>query len=388
MQKNLTEKFEKVHEIIESSTSKYDCLLHGNSAIAYYYATLYKTLKEEKYKDKAIEILSDIFDRMNNSEAVFVGNAYGSGLASFTYLVNAVNPILDLDFDVEEEFEEIDLHLFEYAMEEIQKNKIDCLHGALGIIHYFNSRGNSGFLDDLILAISEKAKISEDGIWFENFVESEEKDSQVANLSLSHGLTGILLILFESISITKHKEIVENTIKKGVEFLLSNSTYTLQNENLGGAFYSVVNFNEDKKEIYPRLAWCYGDLGPLVLVYKAAEYFNKEEWKIFADKVGIKTTDKLTEETSMVSDPYFCHGSSGVSMMYKKLYTYSPIPEYKTAQKFWAKKTVEYLDYPGFTNEFIEKKHSIIDGLIGINLALLSNDMTTDDEWLELFFIK
>lgn len=388
MQQTITEKFKQIHQIIESSESKYDCLLHGNSAISYYYSVLYKTLGKEEYKDKAIEILSDIFDRMNNNEAVLVGNAYGSGLASFTYLVNALNPVLDLEFDIEEEFQEIDLHLYQSAMDDILKNKIDCLHGAFGIIYYFISRGSSQHLDDLILAICQKAQSSNEGIWFENFVESKEKDSQVANLSLSHGLTGMLLILFESIKVTQHKKIVEDTIKKGVEFLLHNSTYTLPNESLGGAFYSVVNFKEDKKEIYPRLAWCYGDLGPLILIYKSAEYFKETRWKAFADEAGKATTRKRTPEDSMITDPYFCHGTSGVVMMYKKLHQYSPLPEYKEAQLFWLDKTFEYLDNPGFNDQFIEKKHSIIDGIIGINLTLLSSDRTEDDEWMQLFFIS
>lgn len=388
MQHTLTDKFQQIHKIIESSESKYDCLLHGNSAISYYYSVLYKTFKKEEYKDKAIEILSDIFDRMNNNEAVLVGNAYGSGLASFTYLVNALNPVLDLEFDIEEEFQEIDLHLYQSAMEDISKNKIDCLHGAFGIIYYFISRGSSQQLDDLILAICQKAQSSKDGIWFENFVESEEKDSQVANLSTSHGLTGMLLILFESLEITQHKKTVEDTIRKGIEFLLHNSTYHLPNENLGGAFYSVVNFKEDKKEIYPRLAWCYGDLGPLILLYKASEYFREERWKTFADKAGKATTGKITPQDSMISDPYFCHGTSGVAMMYKKLYQYSPLQEYKEAQAFWLDKTVEYLDNPDFSSQFIEKRHSIIDGIIGINLTILSNDTNENDDWLHLFFIS
>lgn len=388
MQYTLTDKFQQIHKIIESSESKYDCLLHGNSAISYYYSILYKTLKNEEYKDKAIEILSDIFDRMNNNEAVLVGNAYGSGLASFTYLVNALNPVLELEFDIEEEFQEIDLHLYQSAMDDILKNKIDCLHGAFGIIYYFISRGSSQYLDDLILAITEKAKFTKEGIWFENFVESEEKDSGVANLSLSHGLTGMLLILFESIKVTSHKKIVENIIKKGVEFLLKNSTYNIPNENLGGAFYSVVNFKDDKKEIYPRLAWCYGDLGPLLLIYKAAAYFKEMHWKTFADEAGKATTRKITPKDSMISDPYFCHGTSGVAMMYKKLYHYSPLAEYKKAQFFWLDKTMDYLDNPDFNDQFIEKRHSVIDGMIGINLTLLSHEFNEDDEWLSLFFIS
>jgi lantibiotic modifying enzyme len=381
----LLKQFDLNQAIIEAHVPQFDCLLDGNIGLCYYYSFLYKYTGLDKYRNAAVELIEGVFDRINNDESKLFGTSYANGIAGFAYATSAINEILDLQIDLQDEFSSIDDYLMEGFVSDIKHDKLDCLHSAFGIAHYFISRENK-IADEVIKAICDKARNTSEGLWFENILENEIKDRNVANLSTSHGLTGMLLILFNSLKYTQHKSIVEETIKNGIKFIMSNSTLN-ENSYEKGTFYSKVNFNNNTTEMYPRLAWCYGDLGVTILLYKCHEYFNDINYKIIADKAGLNTIDKRSQELSWVEDPFFCHGSSGVSMMYKQMHKYSNLPEYKESQEFWMDQTLAYFKNKGTDHDIYKKQHSVIDGLLGVNLSLVSALNDNSDDWLRMFFL-
>ncbi|UOQ52369.1 lanthionine synthetase LanC family protein [Hymenobacter cellulosivorans] len=377
--------FEFNQTVIESRSPEHDSLLDGNLSLCYYYAFLYKMTNVEKYRDAAFRLIEEVFNAINKNEARLYGSSYASGIAGFAYTTTIVNEILDLGIDLHDELFDLDGYLMESLMLDLKSDKLDCLHSGFGIVHYFITRTNKNS-NDVIKAICNKAKITSEGLWFENIVESESKDRNVANLSTAHGLTGMLLILLNSLEYTEHKLLVEETIKEGVRFILNNSIAN-KPSNERGNFYSKINFNNNTFEMYPRLAWCYGDLGVIVLLYKCHAYFNNADYKTIADRAGLSTINNRSKELSWVDDPFFCHGSSGVSMMYKVLYKYSNIPQYKESQQFWINKTLDFFKNINTSHDIYQKKHSTIDGLLGVNLSIASNLNDSNDDWLSMFFL-
>lgn len=379
-----------LNRLISSSTTTKDGLLSGKLGVVLYLFELSKYTQKETHASQAQEILEDIFVRLYAKEShLNSSGSWSNGIAGLAHLSKYLVDENFIELDLDDEFEFVDDFLFKIAIEWLNNEATDYLHASVGILHYFIDRlphpKLSEYVGEIIRNLSKKAVIDEKGLRFNNSV--LERTEPEYNLSLSHGLSGILLILLRAYDKGIEKEIITEMVSNGIKFLLNfRQESSNDNQNLS-AFTSIVTQKDLKTYYGNRLAWCYGDLNQVLLLYRAGKALNVSLWRQIADEVGLATTQRTTKAETAVSDTHFCHGAAGVAQFYRTLYAESNFMPYHQAYEFWINKTLSLLDDELKRDFYANKECDLLEGLPGIALTLISYLSDQYHHWNKLFLL-
>ena len=186
----------------------------------------------------------------------------------------------------------------------------------------------------------------------------------------------------DSSSKDKAKTILEQSVK----FILSNKL-----DNKESIFPSICEIVDDEKQISSRLAWCYGDLGISIALWQAGDALKDESIKQDAIDICLHTIKRKTKEETKVVDAGICHGSSGIALIYNRMYFYTGIKEFKEAANYWIRETLNlatfkdglagYKSYQSEQTGGWKNDYSLLEGVSGIGLALLSHISNEEPYW-------
>jgi lantibiotic modifying enzyme len=375
MRQTAQKQLDRVNEALMSGVSRNDSFLSGKLGLSFYYYHLFKVTGNIDYSNKAEELLDAVMENLSSGYPKLVGASFGSGGAGLGYIMNFFNKEQLISFEIDKDFEALDEYLFRMAFLQIEEDFIDYLHGALGVVHYFSQREKTvvidDYLDKLVVKICDRAIKKDGGYWFRNHVLKIE-DKENINFGLSHGLSGILLILLNVYERSSHKEVIERVITEGIRFIrkykmdidFSNDEYS---------FFPFI-VRQDAVEITApnRLGWCYGDLNQVLLFYRAGKLFNDNELIDLADVIGAQTLMRKDLRSTLVVDSGFCHGTSGLAQFYRTIYNERGLSVYKEAYEFWMEQTILMLDKDFREKVYAGKELELLDGLVGVGFALLS----------------
>jgi len=332
--KDLIEKI--LREIAEDIIERFDKkelekdigLLSGKTGISLFMFYNSKYLKCEKYKKYAQLILEDVFNDINEG-CLFP--TYCSGIAGVSW---AIIHLVEQGFIEKENLivlKEFDEYLNKAMRGYISRCDFDFLHGATGIAYYFtrrkcyNTEVNKFLkyykdnIENYALHVEDKniSKI------LMNITTKEERRSNVYNLSMSHGVSSVIIILTEIFKVFKNEKMISDNILNFC-YGLCNYIINCKNKNLpfNNALYPSymdINDNIHKNIRASRLSWCYGDLGNAFALYntyiidKNASLSMKylEESKIIFD--NLRNRKEL--DSQMIYDAGVCHGASGILLM-------------------------------------------------------------------------
>ncbi len=73
---------------------------------------------------RADALIEEIMEDVNNNGGELIGSLYSSGAASFAATLNHLSNNGFINFDVQEQFEELNQHLFEDALEFIKVDNL------------------------------------------------------------------------------------------------------------------------------------------------------------------------------------------------------------------------------------------------------------------------
>ncbi len=366
-------KLEKINKLLIHEAPSFSGFLGGSLGLLYYYYHAAKVLDDKSLFNKAETLLHNVFEGINKGNGLLQGPLFSNGAAGFTYVVNHLQKNNFIAFDVNNEFKDIDEYLFDAALVLFEKENTDYLHGAMGVLHYFTSRAQTekinGYLNKLCTLFCEKAIINKEGAWFINMGIERLKNTTV-DFGLAHGLTGFLLILINAYKHVNNKEQVENIISLGIDYILNHE---LPTDFKDGEYASFpINFECDTTELtrVNRMAWCYGDMNVVLLLYRAGITFGVRKYTEKADKIGLLLLERKTIDATLCMDAHFCHGSAGIAQFFKALYNDSYNFSYYRAYEYWIGETIAYID-----NEIIEKKYAnnaagLLEGWAGIAMVL------------------
>ncbi|WP_242307533.1 lanthionine synthetase C family protein [Bacillus cereus group sp. BfR-BA-01331] len=201
------------------------------------------------------------------------------------------------------------------------------------------------------------------------------------NLGLSHGITGPLALLAQSlengIEVTGHKEAITKIADWIIQFKI---------ETEKGLFWSFrVDWEEfiagkGKKENISRAAWCYGTPGVARTIYLAGKALGNQEYI----DVSLKALDdifKLERNEWGLYSPTFCHGFAGLLHILNLMYIDTKEPNFKEYIMELLEMILEKFDKDsnfGFYNYELDKDKinssiniGLIEGVSGILLVLL-----------------
>lgn len=365
-----------INKILAKNTSVHHGFLGGSLGLLYYYYHAGKVLQNNQLLTDAENLLVKVFEDINTTAAGMNGPLFGNGAAGFAYTVNYLQQNAYIDFDIDNEFADLEKYLYSSAKDLLAADDIDYLHGAIGIVHYFTTRaGNSnvikGYLNILTNEICLKAIDHKDGIWFKNYSLERLKENNTVDFGLAHGLSGILLILIKAWPFLNSKEQAEKIIKLGIQFILAHQ-FSADKDELEEHSLFPCTLNNDSNQLMriSRLAWCYGDINHILLLYRAGKLTGNSYYTDKADEIGFNLIERKSVEATLCKDSHFCHGSAGLAQFYKCLYNESGHHKYYEAYEFWINQTLLFVNEDISSNAYKENSVGLLEGWAGVALVL------------------
>jgi len=372
-------------------------LLNGLAGLSIFYHSYSRLTKKEKYVRLAEELSDSIIHKLNdsNDHPFRISHRFSTGLAGVSYTFWHLSKYQFIDFDHEESFSSLDEYLVQSAQEDYNAGICDFLHGPIGILYYFikqyPDRDVRIHLDKLLDLFLQYSKRDEKGLRAKNMILEDIRENEY-DLSLAHGLCGIMLVLNECIrnkyEQDKVKEIIHEIAtyilrtEKPLEKSLQNSLFpTSLNEDLP---------DDHKENLYnhrSRLAWCYGDLNIAWSFIKTGKQLGWDHLYQKGLEVGLSTLGRKAYLTHQIGDVFFCHGSSGVAHLYKRLYQETGNESFREAYDHWLNETVDDIlnETPQWTNR---RKFSVLEGLVGLGFVLLPETEEKEVHWEEIFLLQ
>ncbi len=385
-EQNIFNVFRNLHVAIEAGKPRSNYLLEGKLGLVLYYFSLYEAFGETDDANTCIELLEEIMNQEEAEPAPLAGTGFANGTAGLGYVLSLLQKTGLIDLDLQEELKELDESLTTVALHQIeQEERNDYLHGAMGVVHYFTTRcdepGIRSRLELLVTAFCNKAIINEDGLWFRNFI-LDEKEKERIDMSLSHGNAGFLLLLLNVLEAGVLESKLKEVITKGVRFIIGQQ----MSPDPAAGQYAIFPFSihsRDKEDQFfsQRLAWCYGDLNIVLLLYRAAALLQEPRWKEMADQFAEQVLERTEADSTMAEDSHFCHGTAGLAQFYTKLFSITGDKKFSEAAGHWIGQTVLHAESEWKENRYAGNECSILSGLPGINLVLLSRISKKELTW-------
>jgi hypothetical protein len=192
---------------------------------------------------------------------------------------------------------------------------------------------------------------------------------------VAHGCAGIIAMLARVAALPDPPPAARSLGEDAARWLIAQRHAPC---DIGGRFPGLIIPGEPVEPT--RSAWCYGDLGIAAVLWRAEQHLG-----VARGLAHDTALDGIVRRTSHynIEDVALCHGSAGIGHLYNRLYQATRTPEFRDAAQEWfaatlVADTVEAL--PGYA---LWESHwyRLIDGAIGVGLALLAAATSTPPGW-------
>lgn len=397
LEQKLLNKLNEIGECFHKhqTTGNEQGVLSGETGLALFLFYFSKFSKDETFSDIGLNILEKSVEKVNSGYSL---PTFCAGISGAAWVFNHLESHGFLAIDNDEFLPDLDKHIFTSMMVDIKSGNYDFLHGSLGNSYYFFYRFKNTkskllkekYKDGILKFIEELERISEfegDRIkWATKF--DIKNNFTTYNLSLSHGISSIINFLSLLYTFEEFRQPVEKILLGSINFVLS---YYNKNRDTISLFPSYIRQNEDN-QWNTRVAWCYGDLGIGLSLWKASRALNDIDLEKFSIDILSHTASRNTPSNTMVNDSGLCHGSFGNAQVFTYLFRQTNIIEFQKSAQFWIEDGLNKLfhgdenaGHKKFTGIGWEKELSLLDGIAGIGLAIMSyldEDFSSWDECL------
>lgn len=368
-------------------------LMGGSLGITIFFSYYNKYIKQESKNNESIEILENVFDSVNNG---FSNSKLAGGLSGFVW---SVYHLLNEDFLSKDSVTGLIVlksYLIKEMYSDIENGYYDYLHGALGIAFGLSKFRNNNDINlnlERFLEILESKGIKEKkSIKWKSKITIDE-NIYCYNLGLSHGIPSIIGVLLSLINSNILVEKSTHIIEKTIEYIIESANY----KSSHSVFPNVVITNESI--LYnSRLAWCYGDLGIGITLWRAGNILKREDVKKIAENILIRSTTRKDLQENFVVDAGLCHGTAGIAHIYNRMYNYTGNPKFKETSLYWFNETLKMAKYnnglAGFkawrTPELggLKNEHGFLEGIAGIGLSLIASISDIEPKWDECLLLS
>lgn len=355
-----------------------------------------------KASDKEAELGSNIIaecDALLNNNYTFP--TYCSGIAGYGWVLDYLSKKNYIEFDNDNYLKQVDSYLFGIMQRDFTNGNYDFLHGAIGYGIYFLKRYKSttskelkkqykNYVERSIIELENLSEVEEGGKlkWISILdIETGEKGY---NLSLSHGMSSIINYL-------SRLWIIEDFQPQLKKLLNGATQYILQFENYDKGISLFPSWIQSNKTIQynGRVAWCYGDLGIGISLYKASKALNNSNLKSRALNILIHSAKRRNNDETLIKDAGICHGAFGNAQIFISLYKETKEEDFKNAALFWLTKGLQmdihqdgYAGYKQWRKDKWTSEVSVLEGVAGIGLTLIEFLSTEKTGWDKCLLIS
>lgn len=344
----------------------------------------YFGMNDEVLQKDLLQFLEDV---IGNKKPQY---SYCNGLVGFGFFLNYL---------LEEEFIEVDNTLlneidrlaFRIGRHYFERNNHDLLHGGLGCMLYLIQRLEhnpevNAFWEELLDALEACATTTIEGVFWkedERELSEEEKGNVMINLNVSHGSAGKVYVLAKLLEQGVNPVKTKKLLQRSVDFMISRqdlSCHLIPTEIVNGI------------PAFQHQGWCRGNLAMSIVLWQAAEVLEDEELKNRAVSIGL--TEARNKKSGLI-EAGLCHGYTGLSQMYLRLYHYTGNQTFFQAHEYWLEKALKieikggiagYAHWDGGAEEW-RIGTDLFSGVGGIGLHFISK-LTKDMSWDRCFLLS
>jgi len=366
-------------------------LYSGNAGISlflFYYAREKRT---SALQEKASEILDNIFEQIETTpQPPF---SLCSGIAGVGWLIDHLCSHGFLHANPDEILADIDEYLFFVLVSDLKRGYFDFMHGAMGTLFYFVKRKRKDYLHLMIQALADIAVWKGDYAKWQSVIIPKE-GIKGFNISLSHGSSSIALVLCKILQIMPEETTAKALLKGTIEYIINQEIPVKKY----GSFFPSISIESRSMITKSRLAWCYGDLGVALAIWKSGIALQKQTWINKGLEVFLFSAQRRGLLENSIQDAGICHGTSGVTQFFNRLYHDTKLMEFKEAADYWAFETLKMAIYEdglaGYKSWRLKEKggsqsrEDLLEGIAGIGLSLLSFVMPEEPAWDECLLLS
>ncbi|RQO32329.1 hypothetical protein DBR32_01595 [Taibaiella sp. KBW10] len=374
----------EISKVLQSTRPQENSLFAGQLGLVLYFA--YLSRNNKKVKQLCLNRWHKVLQAFNEGEPKLDGASYSLGYGGLLYVMMVLR---DWEYISAADCEAADLlagHLLQQALDMIARGLNDPLHGSFGILHtllYFAEvTGKDRYAKKIFKEIRTRYYHHSPPL-IVNRMESAEAAGNF-NLSFAHGQCGMLMILIHAAKQLGYQVSTKRFVEKSIDYMLGYRKEAGYEGTLS-IFPSLINSVSLEAGASGRLGWCYGDLGYLILLTVAGKYLQNQRYIDEAEALGCRLTQRIRSAETAISDPFFCHGTSGLVSVFTFLYAETGADIYKHTAFYWLEETLKQLDY--IKNKESEGQQSILTGLPGIGLVLMEQSDSSLSDWRKMVLL-
>lgn len=383
----ISRKIEEISTFITRNKNEtYPSLFNGDSGMLLF--NCYRSLQTNSFENAEI-VENKIIDLFNNLMSVQSG-VLSVGVAGILWTLDHLNQEEFIELE-EETLADISESLSNSLLKNAMSGNFDYLHGANGIALYLINRpeqeAHVHFRKWLELMYDSAIK-THDTVTWRTLINA--KDKIYGNcLGLAHGIPSTILILIKLLE-RQNDDMALELLDKSINYLLQN-----QNNYQSPVFFPNY-ICEGKKVNGSRLGWCYGDLGCAAALLKAGEYLKRKDLTELATKIMLHHASADSElQIKQMLDGDFCHGTVGVAHMFGRFYNATGLEKLRESSEYYYAKTLDMAYHKeglaGFNHYRLEgyaNDYSLLEGISGIGLSLISGTSNIEPKWDACFLLS
>lgn len=370
-------------------------VLSGISGNALFHFNYGDFTNNDDHINKGIEIITEVFDRIQKG---YNHPTFCDGIAGACWTLELLKAEKKIELEEDIITEEVDIFLYNKMKEFIAKNDFDFLHGAIGIGFYFLKRYENypqkkrykKYLDFLLDELSNKSIETKGLIYWESTIISGEYIAQGCNLGLAHGIPSIINFLSRLSKIDAFSSNALRLLKPACDYMLSLKH---QDPKFSSSFPNWIETDKENEQFNSRLAWCYGDLGIGITIYRAGLVLNDKELIDESIDIMMKSTKRRDITEAGIKDAGVCHGAYGLMLIYNDFYNKTKIREFKETAEYWANEALNlgshkdgFAGYKEHQSPVFKPSSTLLGGISGIGLTIL-DFLEYQSKWSEALLI-
>ena len=365
-------------------------LIDGTAGNFLFFYQSYTFFKDEESLLALKKVLSSLLKNLNENKS----GLFSDGLVGIGVVFHLCD---EIPFD-------LNLTSFYSSLDEIIENEIanqaemvnmDFLHGMIGSGIYALCRKRTDLLELIINNLNEFAYKDEFGYRWHSKYEIRDKEIDVIQLSLSHGISSVINFLSQCVKLEiKNKELAMKILYEAIKYLRHSTLMSCLS-----IFPEVIPVERIELKIREsRLAWCNGDLGVGISLLIVGINIKDQKLIQEAELILLETTRRRSKKQTGVIDDGLCHGSAGIALMYKLAHQLTGKKEFLEAFSFWMCRLMiearrSALSDEGYRSFLGEDKgwgidQGFLNGLSGIGLTLIDFISEKESNWKSILLLS
>lgn len=268
--------------------------------------------------------------------------------------------------------------IYERALaDHVQKREYDLFTGLVGKGVYFLAAQKWALAAEVVRHLDTCKVTAGDQYYWLDYVQGAER----CDLGLAHGLPAIIAFLADclraGIEPARSQRLLEGVVP-----------YLLAQRGKAAAPYQfplTLNASTGEAATTSRLAWCYGDMGVAMALWRAGTAVAHQPWCAAAlaimhqaGQVSRTQAGVFRSAQHQAWDTGFCHGTAGIAHLFHRFYQATGYPEFRTYAEDWLDFTLQQLEsgtflYPADVTRGVWMEHAgLLEGYAGVGMVLLS----------------